>query len=156
MELVLAHLIGESAELLCYDDVRQQLKAVGGAHRGLHDIPLGATVGSVGRCADFSRSFLPLRDEDQQRWIRVKTAVADLTGLPPIEVYRVGEVYFVFDGNHRVSVARQLGAPYIQAYVTEVHTKVPLSPDDLIIKTEYADFLGIPAWTNSARRPTWA
>jgi hypothetical protein len=66
-------------------------------------------------------------------------------GLPPIEVYQIGEAYFVRDGNHRVSVARELDAPTIQAYVTEVRTKVPLSPDDqpddLILKAEYADFL---------------
>jgi len=66
-------------------------------------------------------------------------------GLPPIEVYQIGEVYFVQDGNHRVSVAYQLGARYIQAYVTEVQTRVPLTPDvqpvDLILMAEYADFL---------------
>jgi nucleotide-binding universal stress UspA family protein len=66
-------------------------------------------------------------------------------GLPPIEVYQIGEVYFVLDGNHRVSVARQVGATHIEAYVAEVRTKVPLSPevqpDDLILKAEYADFL---------------
>jgi nucleotide-binding universal stress UspA family protein len=68
-----------------------------------------------------------------------------LIGLPAIDVYQIGEVYFVLDGNHRVSVARQLGATHIQAYVTEVRTRVPLSPDvqpdDLILKAEYADFL---------------
>ena len=57
-------------------------------------------------------------------------AVADNIGFPPIDVYKVGDVYFVRDGNHRVSVARELEAPTIQAYVTEVRTKVPLSPDD--------------------------
>ncbi|HEX9090347.1 MAG TPA: universal stress protein, partial [Anaerolineales bacterium] len=63
----------------------------------------------------------------------------------PIEAYELGEVYFVDDGNHRVSVAKQLGAKEIQAYVTEVHSRVPLSPDirpeELILKFEYADFL---------------
>jgi nucleotide-binding universal stress UspA family protein len=75
----------------------------------------------------------------------VQLAATGLTGLPPIEVYQIGEAYFVLDGNHRVSVARRLGASYIEAYVTEIHTKVPLSPniqpDDLIIKARYADFL---------------
>ncbi|OQY19392.1 MAG: hypothetical protein B6I35_11675, partial [Anaerolineaceae bacterium 4572_32.2] len=62
-----------------------------------------------------------------------------------IQVYQIDQVYFVLDGNHRVSIARQSGAPDIQAYVVEVRTKVPLSPDvqpdDLIIKAEYVDFL---------------
>ena len=79
------------------------------------------------------------------RWARVDLAWNDLEGLPPIEVYQIGQVYFVLDGNHRVSVARQLGITYIQAYVPEFHTKVPLSPDDrpddLIVKAEYAEFL---------------
>ena len=67
------------------------------------------------------------------------------TGVPPIDVYQIGDSYFVMDGNHRVSVARQMGATYIEAYVTECRTRVPLSPDDdpndLIVKAEYADFL---------------
>lgn len=74
-------------------------------------------------------------------------AASDFRGLPPIEVYQVGQVYFVLDGNHRVSVARRFGAKTISAYVYEVPTPVPLSPndrpDDLIIKAEYADFLAI-------------
>ena len=68
-----------------------------------------------------------------------------LSGVPPIEVYKVGDAYFVKDGNHRVSVARQLGMSHIEAYVTDVATSVPvgsdLRPDDLILKSEYADFL---------------
>ena len=67
------------------------------------------------------------------------------TGLPPIDVYKVGEVYFVLDGNHRVSIARQEGFEFIEAHVIEVKTDIPLTadiqPDDLIIKAEYADFL---------------
>jgi nucleotide-binding universal stress UspA family protein len=81
----------------------------------------------------------------QERWAGVQVAVSGLVGLPPIEVYQIDEAFFVLDGNHRVSVARQLGATYIEAYVTELQTKVPLSPkdqpDDLILKAEHADFL---------------
>ena len=65
--------------------------------------------------------------------------------MPPIQVYKVGEVYFVLDGNHRVSIARARNAADIRAYVTEVATRVPITPDtdldDLIIKSEYIDFL---------------
>ncbi|OIO88117.1 MAG: hypothetical protein AUK03_16860 [Anaerolineae bacterium CG2_30_64_16] len=145
IERVMAQLTGKSVELLAYEDVVQKLRITGRAGGQLQDIPLAAIVGSVGRYTDFSRSFLPLQNEDQARWARVKMAVSDLAGLPPIEVYRIGEAYFVLDGNHRVSVARELGATYIQAYVTEVRTRVSLSPDDqpddLIIKAEYAAFL---------------
>ena len=145
LEQIMARLTGRSADLLSYEEVHRKLKAKGGGRRELKEIPLDAIVGSVGRYADFTRSFLPRQDSDQERWARVKVKVTDLGGLPPIEVYQIGEAYFVLDGNHRVSVARQVGAPTIQAYVTEVRTKVPLSPDtqpdDLISKAEYADFL---------------
>jgi len=145
MEQIMARLTGRSADLLSYEEVRQKLKAKGMGKWGLQDIPLDAIVGSVGRYTDFTRSFLPRQDSDEERWARVKVRVTDLGGLPPIEVYQIGETYFVRDGNHRVSVARQVGATHIQAYVTEVRTKVPLSPDiqpdDLILKAEYADFL---------------
>ena len=145
LEDIMARLTGKSADLLSYEDVRQKLKARGTTARKLKEIPLDAIVGSVGRYTDFTRSFLPRRDSDQQRWARIQVAATGLVGLPPIEVYQIGEVYFVLDGNHRVSVARELGATHIQAYVIEVHTKVPLrpdvQPDDLILKAEYADFL---------------
>lgn len=145
MEAIIARLTGKSDHLLSYEDVRRKLKARGGAVRGLQDIPLDAIVGSVGRYSDFTRSFLPKRDSDRERWARVKAIVTGMQGLPPIEVYQIGDAYFVRDGNHRVSVARELGASHIQAYVTEVRTKVPLSPDDqpddLILKAEYANFL---------------
>lgn len=145
LQEIMARLRGRSTDLLSYEQVRQKLRAQNESTRGLQDIPLDAIIGSVGRYADFNRSFLPLRDGDEQRWARVKLAVEDLAGLPPIEVYQIGGAYFVKDGNHRVSVARRLGASHIQAYVTEVRSKVPLTPnvtpDELILKAEYAEFL---------------
>lgn len=145
MERIMADLKGRSADLLSFEEVRQKLKVGAGRRVFFKEIPLDAIVGSVGRYTDFTRSFLPRLDSDAHRWARVQKAVTDLRGLPPIEVYQIGQVYFVQDGNHRVSVARQLGSTYIEAYVTEVQTRVPLSPDvqpdDLILKAEYAEFL---------------
>jgi nucleotide-binding universal stress UspA family protein len=145
MEQVIARLRGKTADLLSYEEVREKLRATESAKQELRDIPLDAIVGSVGRYADFTRRFLPRKDSDEGRWARVKLAVTDLRGVPPIEVYQVGEAYFVRDGNHRVSIARELDASHIQAYVTPVESKVPLSaedqPDDLILKAEYTDFL---------------
>ncbi|MBV7333488.1 universal stress protein [Chloroflexi bacterium TSY] len=145
LEEMMARLTGKSSDLLSYDDVRQKLRARGGTSRGLQDIALDAIVGSVGRYTDFTRSFLPRQSTNSRRWANVKQATTDATGVPPIEVYQIDSVYFVLDGNHRVSVARQLKAKTIQAYVTEVYTKVPLTPDDqpddLILKTQYAEFL---------------
>jgi hypothetical protein len=142
LEEILARLTGKSADLLCYPDIREQLGIEGSRSGGLKDIPVDAIVGSLGRCSDFTRSFLPRQAIDQQRWTRVET---DLVKWPPIQVYQVGQVYFVQDGHHRVSVARQLGHSHIQAYVTEVRARAPLSPEsqpeDLIVQAEYADFL---------------
>ena len=106
---------------------------------------MDAIVGSVGRYHDFTRKFLPKSSINEDRWARVMASSQGLSGLPPIEVYRIGEVYFVRDGNHRVSVARQMGNTAIQAYVTNVEIKVDLTPDftpdDLIIKSEQVKFL---------------
>jgi nucleotide-binding universal stress UspA family protein len=135
----------EELELLSYDEVRQQLRAVEKSSERLTEIPLDKIVGSVGRYHDFTRRFLPKNSIDQNRWARVMATTKGLSGLPPIDVYRLGEVYFVRDGNHRVSVARQMGNTSIQAYVTDVESKVNLTPDikpdDLIIKSEQVKFL---------------
>ena len=142
-----SRLTGRSNELLSYDEVAEKLNLNVRTERGTYEIPVNAIVGSVGRYTEFTRDFLPLKSEDRERWARVKAAVDDPLGLglPPIEVYKVGEAYFVLDGNHRVSIARQEGFDVIEAHVIEVKTDVPLTPDiqpdELIIKAEYADFL---------------
>ena len=142
---ILNGLTRRSDQLLSFEEVRRQLKASGAIGRGLRDIPLEAVVGSVGRYDDFTRDFLPRSSVKPERWAKVAQATSGLGGLPPIEVYQIGEAYFVQDGNHRVSVARQMGAQFIMAYVTEVFSRVPLEPDvrpdDLIVKAEYAQFL---------------
>ncbi len=145
MQGVLAHLTGRSNELLSYEEVAEKLKLNVRSERGVEEIPLKAIVGSVGRYTDFTRTFLPLYATDMERWSRVKAAVDAGIELPPIDVYKVGEVYFVLDGNHRVSVARQAGVTHIRARVIEVKADASLTPagelDALIIKSEYADFL---------------
>lgn len=145
LEQVMARLTGKPDALLSYEDVRKKLHATVKHSEGVQDIPLDAIVGSVGRYTDFTRSFLPKNQEDIERWSRVFLATTGMTGVPPIEVYKVGSAYFVKDGHHRVSVARQLDAKYIQAHVIEVETKVPIDPntdmEELILKSEYADFL---------------
>lgn len=147
LQEAIARLTGRSNELLSYDEVAEKLKLRARTDSGIHDIPVKAIVGSVGRYTDFTRTFLPRRSGDQDRWARVKAAMADPVGpgMPPIEVYKVGDVYFVLDGNHRVSIARQDGVEFIEAHVIEIRSDIPitadLQPDDLIIKAEYAEFL---------------
>ena len=142
---LLAQLTGKSDELLAYDYVRQQLRGAGNTDRGVQEIPIDAIVGSVGRYDDFTRDFLPKKDSIQERWTQVKAAILNMTGMSPISVYQIGEGYFVRDGNHRVSVARQLGTQTISAQVTEVKTRVPLAidddPDEVQCKARYAEFL---------------
>ena len=145
MQDILAKLTGQSDNLLPFDEVRKKLRAVQTHKSTLQEVPLDKIVGSVGRYQDFTRDFLPLPGIDESRWARVKAIFYEGGGFPPIEVYQIGEIYFVLDGNHRISVARQEGLDRISAYVTEFKTSVPLTADinldDLIIKSEYADFL---------------
>src|SRR4030042_1380910 len=142
---IIARLTGDTSELLSYDEVRQKLKAQVSPKNVLKEIPIDAIIGSVNRYQDFSRDFLPGKNVNEERWANIELANYSATGLPPIEVYQIGEAYFVSDGNHRVSVAKQLGTTLIQAYVTEVFTRVPLTadfqPEDLILKAEYTQFL---------------
>jgi nucleotide-binding universal stress UspA family protein len=138
---------GKSDELLQYDDITRKMHIAGQSSKGLKEIPVEAIVGSVNRYFDFDKNFLPLRDEDMERWARVKAMMTSpgSPGLPPIRVYKIGEAYFVMDGNHRVSIAKQMGMEKLEAHVTEIRTKVTLSPEDspeeIILKAEYTDFL---------------
>ena len=146
LQQLMARLKGQSVNLLDYETTLEKLKqAEEPVKRGLKEIPLKKIVGSVGRYQDFTCSFLPKNPHDEERWAKVKMAISDMSGMPPIDVYQIGDAYFVLDGNHRVSVARRLGVDTISAYVTEVKTRVPLSADDdldeVICKAKYADFL---------------
>lgn len=144
LQAITSRLRGESTDLLSFEDVANRLQVTGKASAGRRPIPVEAIIGSVGRYNDFTRTFLPLRSTDAQRWARVRSA-GSLAKLPPIDVYQIGDAYFVMDGNHRVSIARQQGVTHIDAIVTLVQTRVPLSPHDdpdtLIVKSEHARFL---------------
>jgi nucleotide-binding universal stress UspA family protein len=145
LEKLAARLMRRSATLLSFEEVRQKLHLPPTGTLFVENIPLDAIIGSVGRYSDFTRSYWPLADSDEQRWAKVKLAVSDLKGVPPIEVYQVGEAYFVKDGNHRVSVFREMGATQIQAIVTKIPTRVQVTSeddiDDIIIKAEHLKFL---------------
>jgi nucleotide-binding universal stress UspA family protein len=145
LESLIGSLLGRQTDLLSYDMVREKLRPIESARQVLGEIPLDRIVGSVNRYTDFSRSFLPLNESDEQRWAKVRQGVESMRGLPPIVAYRVGEVFFVLDGHHRVSVARDMGVDSIQGYIIPVYTRVPLSPgdspDSIIIKSEYTEFL---------------
>jgi hypothetical protein len=133
-----------SNELLPFDEVRKNLPIKGQHYIGLKQIPINQVVGSVGRYHDFDRAFLPRLQSSSGRWMSIDEAHLQDIGLPAIEVYQIGSAYFVKDGNHRVSVARERGQVFIDAAVTEIEVPVlidaSLSIDDLIGKKEQADF----------------
>ena len=143
----LLHLFHQQAgdTLLSFDQVQQLLRNRTEVDRGTQLIAIDHIVGSVGRYRDFDRAFLPLKGANQNRWQQLDVAINELRDLPPIDVYKIGDVYFVRDGNHRVSVAKANGLTHLEATVTEVEAVVPLAPDvnvnDLILKAEDADFL---------------
>ncbi|MGQ9598460.1 MAG: hypothetical protein ACUVWZ_03485 [Anaerolineae bacterium] len=142
---ILAELSGRSPDLLSFDLVRNRLHLNEPASNiTLQEIPLDKIVGSVGRYHDFNRAFLPRTHVDPRRWARI-AGLQGRINLPPIEVFKVGDVYFVRDGHHRVSVARVRKQRTIRAQVAEIPIRVPLepdtSPDDLLLKADYADFL---------------
>lgn len=144
-EDMLALLRGKSAELLSFDEIRARLRLREEYYKGLQEVPVEQIAGSVGRYKDFTSKFLPRKNKMQERWSRVYAVASGMMGLPPIELYKVGDVYFVRDGNHRVSVARQLGSKTIQAHVTELPTSISLKPgmseQELDQLTAYAEFL---------------
>jgi hypothetical protein len=143
---LIARLTGRDDDLIPYEAIAQVLQAHDQIpHRSPQTIPLDRIVGSVGRYRDFTRSYMPREHVRLERWARIDAAVNRMEALPPIDVFQVGEVYFVADGNHRVSVARMNGAKEIEANVTEIAVDVDLQPgdtlDQAIIKAECARFL---------------
>jgi hypothetical protein len=102
-----------------FDEARRSLRAFNRVRRGVRVVDPEKIVGSVGRRRDFDRHFMPLRASAGERWKRVDLAFYRDKVLPPVRLYKLGEAYFVEDGNHRISVARYHGVPAVEAEVTE-------------------------------------
>jgi hypothetical protein len=140
-----AALSGERQRLLAFDEVREKLHLGGPVYRGLQSVPLDKIIGSVNRYRDFDHLFLPTQSHTEDRWRRINRAWYEEIDLPPVMLYKVGEVFFVVDGNHRVSVARDRGQQFIDAEVREVESRVPVTagmqPDDLERLGERVEFL---------------
>jgi hypothetical protein len=108
-----------SQGLLCFEQVERFLGAAGGVYRGRRKVPPAQIVGSAGRCSDFDRDFLPIKASVGERWKRMDLAFHRGEELPPVSLYKIGGVYFVLDGNHRISVYLYHGVEWIDAEVTE-------------------------------------
>ena len=136
---VLAVLSGQPTKLLSYDDVKEKLRIGGPIYRGVKTIRVDQIAGSLNRYHEFDRAFLPKDDQLASRWQKVDRAFYQDINLPPVVLYKVGGVYFVVDGHHRVSVAREQGQEFIEAEIRECATRVNISPD---IRTEDLEILG--------------
>ncbi|HYI25783.1 MAG TPA: hypothetical protein VD767_10265 [Thermomicrobiales bacterium] len=132
-------------DLLPFHELRRRLQPESESYRGLQTVPTAQIVGSMDRYGDFDRAFLPRHKSTRGRWTNVDRAYHSDIRLPPVQLYKVGDIYFVKDGNHRVSVAREHGVEFIDAEVIEGHVRVPLTPTmstpELLLQAEYAEFL---------------
>jgi hypothetical protein len=135
----------QPSTMFSLEDVRARLNVRGQRSLGHQVVPVDHIIGSEGRYTDFDRRFLPRSDKLGERWSSIDRAMIEAVELPPVELYKIGDAYFVRDGNHRISVARQQGQFFIDAYVTELLVDVPIGPElsmlELMLKEEYSDFL---------------
>jgi hypothetical protein len=126
-----------SNRLLSFDDVRRELVANNRLQRGTRVVQADQIVGSVGRWRDFDRSFLPARASVRHKWKRIDRAFQRGEDLPPVELYEIGDAYFVVDGHHRVSVARYHDVPTVEAAVAEFRPKLPAAPVPTISNSQF-------------------
>jgi hypothetical protein len=127
MAKVAARLRGEPddvRQILPFEEVIEALGFVSERQIGVRVVPLDAIVGTVDRAREFDRSFRPTSGRVRSRWESIAAAMRRGESMPPVDLLRIGEIYFVRDGHHRVSVARALGRADIDAFVTEVVTRV--------------------------------
>lgn len=140
-----ASLSGQRANLLSYDEIKEKLHIGGPIYRGVQTVRVEQIAGSLNRYHEFDRVFLPTHDKLASRWQSVNRAFYQDISLPPVVLYKVGQVYFVVDGHHRVSVARKQGQIFIEAEVRECSTRVNITPDlkpeDLEIIEDKVHFL---------------
>jgi hypothetical protein len=130
--------------VLPYDEVIAALGLRSERYAGVRTIPLDRVVGTVDSRRDFDRRFRPTSNRVRERWERLALAQRRGESIPPIDVYKVGDLYFVKDGHHRVSIAIATGQKTIEAYVTEVQTVMPITGiarrSDLIVKSYEREF----------------
>ena len=137
--------------ILPFDEVVAALGMRGERRLGLRTIQLGTVVGTMDSARDFDRRFRPTSARVRQRWERLALAQRRGEPIPPIDVYRIGDMHFVQDGHHRISIAMAAGATTIEAYVTEVLTQLPPTGirgrRDLVVKSYqriFADRVPLP------------
>ena len=118
----------EESHLLSFNDVKQMLKPQNEVYLGMQVVPINLIAGSEGRYYDFDNHFFPKNIHLKTRWERIDEAHLTDVILPPIKLYEIGGLYFVRDGNHRVSVARSKGVECIDAEVVSLKSEIKLKP----------------------------
>ena len=118
-------------DLLAFEQIRPCLAHNGHHALGLKVVPLDKIIGSEGRARDFDRAFFPRQRHTKERWLNIASAFHAQVPLPPVDLVKVGDIYFVKDGHHRISVARAQGQAFVDAQVTEVDL-----PHDVQVLTE--------------------
>ena len=143
--------------LLSFDETKGALAQWGQAYRGMRIVEVEKITGSVGRYRDFDGSFLPRKKSMAQRWNRVDRAYHQGVELPAVSLYKIGEAYFVRDGNHRVSVARYHGVAAIDAEVVEIRGQMRTDPARRAARTKDAmAHLAQPAPRKGYWKGTWS
>lgn len=127
-DLMLSTLQMKPVDLLSLYDVKELLRPKSETYIGVKPIPISKIVGSEGRYQDFNRTFLPKKEMLRSRWQSIDRAHMQFTELPPISVYKIGDSYFVRDGNHRVSVAVARGIEFIDASIVELSSEITPEP----------------------------
>lgn len=128
---LLRRLRGQPNQLLPYSAVLE-LRPKSEAYKGLQTIEVDKIIGSVDRYGDFDAGFMPKEPFALERWTKLRQAQLEGIEFPPIHVYKVGDTYFVKDGNHRTALAKAQGQHFIDAYVIELEVPVELSPSDTV------------------------
>ena len=131
------HLLSpEEASLISLNDVKQLIRPINETYLGMKVIPIDKIIGSEGRYKDFDNNFFPKSSHLRHRWEHVDEAAIKSITLPPIKVYEINGLYFVRDGNHRVSVAKARGTEFIDAEVvtlqSEIKLKKPNNMNDVV------------------------
>ena len=129
---ILHFLSPEEASLISLNDVKQMIKPINETYVGMKVIPIEKIVGSEGRYKDFDNRFFPKSSHLKNRWEHVDEAAIKSINLPPIKVYEIAGLYFVRDGNHRVSVAKSRGTEFIDAEVVSLQSEIVLKKPDNI------------------------
>lgn len=141
---ILNKLTQKRSGLISFDELRTKLDVQNQRDIGMQEIRIDKIIGSLNRYQDFDDSFLPRQTHTRNRWENIDRVYLQGEYLPPVEVYKIGEFFFVIDGNHRVSVAREKGQVFIDAHVIELEIPFLLQGEfnwyEILLNQERADF----------------